>query len=135
MHKKLSIYACLLVFFIWLVNALANTFHWYSAMWWFDIPMHVMGGMFLGLAIGAVCFKRILSLSRGEVLVTVLLFVLIVGIGWEVFEYFVQSFIKGSTQLANIMDSVKDMMMDLIGGLLASTFVLRALKRYNKAHV
>jgi hypothetical protein len=134
MNKKLLLYACLLVFFIWLVNTLANMFHWYSAMWWFDIPMHIMGGMFLALAISAAVFKKILPLSVGEALVTVMLFVLIAGIGWEFFEYFVQNIIKGSPQLANIPDSAKDMIMDLVGGLIASTFVLRRLKRYNKAH-
>ncbi len=67
-------------------------------------------------------------------MVTILLFVLILGFGWEVFEYVVQSVIKG-TQLANFSDSIKDMFMDLLGGVIASYFVLRRLKRYNKAHV
>lgn len=96
--------------------------------------MHIMGGIFLGISIGALSFKKLLPLSRSEALVTILLFVLIVGIGWELFEYFVQSLIKGSPQLANIPDSAKDMIMDLLGGAVASTFVLRRLKRYNKAH-
>jgi hypothetical protein len=66
--------------------------------------------------------------------VTVLLFVLIVGIGWEFFEYGVQNLIKGSPQLANIPDSIKDVLMDIIGGKIASFFVLRVIKRYNRTH-
>lgn len=124
-----------MVVLIWAVNALANAFHWYSAMWWFDIPMHIMGGIFLGLSFGSLFFKKLLLLTNFEAFVAILLFVLIVGLGWEFFEYFVQSIIKGSPQLANIPDSAKDMIMDLVGGTLASAFVLRALKRYNKAHV
>lgn len=133
MHKKLLLSACLLVLFIWLVNTSANYFYWYSAMWWFDIPMHIMGGMFLGLFGGALFFKKLRDLSNKEALVTILLFVLIIGLGWEVFEYIVQTIIKGQ-QLANIPDSIKDMVMDLLGGLLTSFFVLRSIKRYNKAH-
>ena len=112
---------------------MANAFYWYSAMWWFDIPMHIMGGIFLALFAGAFFFRKLLPLHFKEVVVTILLFVLIVGLGWEIFEYLVQSVIKGA-QLANFPDSVKDMLMDLLGGVLASTFVLRALKRYNRAH-
>ncbi len=133
MNKKLLLSACLLVLFIWLVNTSASYFYWYSAMWWFDIPMHIMGGMFLGLLAGALFFKKIRTLSNKEALVVILLFVLIVGLGWEVFEYVVQTIIKGQ-QLASIPDSVKDMVMDLLGGLLTSLFVLRSIKRYNKAH-
>lgn len=133
MHKKLLLASCLLILFIWLINTAANHLYWYSAMWWFDIPMHIMGGMFLSLLSGALFFKKIRSLSQREVLVTILLFVLIVGLGWELFEYIVQAFIKDAP-LASIPDSIKDMVMDLLGGLLTSLFVLRAIKRYNKAH-
>lgn len=133
MHKKLLLSACFLVLFIWLVNTSANYFYWYSAMWWFDIPMHIMGGMFLSLFGGALFFRKLRDLSNKEALVTILLFALIIGLGWEVFEYIVQTIIKGQ-QLANIPDSIKDMVMDLLGGLFTSFFVLRSIKRYNKAH-
>lgn len=133
MSKKLLLYACILVFFIWLVNTLANTFYWYSAIWWFDIPMHIMGGIFLGLSAGALFFKTLLPLSTRERFVTILLFVFIIGLGWEIFEYLVQSITKGP-KLANFPDSVKDMLVDLLGGALAYIFVLKQLKRYNKAH-
>jgi H+/Cl- antiporter ClcA len=134
MDKKLLRIACVTAFFIWLVNALANRFYWYSAMWWFDIPMHILGGVFLGFAAGALFFKKIVKRSRRDIVVTVVLFVLAVGIGWEFFEYIVQSIIKGGTQLAHIPDSIKDMFMDIVGGVIAACFVLRAIKRYNRAH-
>ena len=103
-------------------------------MWWFDIPMHVLGGMFLALCAGALFFNKLRRLSRSETVVTALLFVLVIGIGWELFEYVVQIFIKGSPELANIPDSIKDILMDIIGGGVASVFVLRSIKRYNKRH-
>lgn len=133
MNKKLLRIGCVIVFFIWLVNALANAFYWYSAMWWFDIPMHIVGGLFLGVATGAVFFARLRTLSLHDILVTILLMVLIVGAGWEFFEYGVQFFIKGA-RLAHIPDSIKDIFMDMVGGAIASLFVLRAIKRYNTAH-
>ena len=56
---------------------------------------------------------------------------MIVGLGWECFEYIVQNLIKGG-QLANLPDSAKDMVMDILGGSISSIFVLRTLKRYNR---
>jgi hypothetical protein len=132
--KKLLRYACALVVFIWIVNTLANKFYWYSAMWYFDIPMHIMGGIFLGLLFGALFFKKLLLLDTRDSLVVVLLGVLIVGLGWEFFEYIVQALSRGGLQIANIPDSIKDMVMDMTGGGLASIFVLRTLKRYNRQH-
>jgi hypothetical protein len=132
--KKLLRYACALVVFIWIVNTLANKFYWYSAMWYFDIPMHIMGGVFLCLLFGALFFKKLLVLDTRDSLVAVLLGVLIVGLGWEFFEYTVQAFSKGSLQIANLPDSIKDMAMDMVGGSFASIFVLKALKRYNRHH-
>jgi hypothetical protein len=134
MNKKLLRTACIVVFFVWLVNALANQFYWYSAMWWFDIPMHIMGGMFLGFGAGAIFFNRLVKLSRHDGVVTILLFVLALGIGWEFFEYIVQALIKGGPQLANIPDSIKDVFMDIVGGSIATFFVLRAIRRYNRSH-
>jgi type IV secretory pathway TrbL component len=133
-NKNLLKYACALVVFIWIINTLANKFYWYSAMWYFDIPMHIMGGIFLGLLFGAIFFKKLLILDTRDSLVIILLSVLIVGLGWEFFEYTVQAFLKGSLQIANLPDSIKDMAMDMLGGSLASIFVLKAVKRYNRQH-
>jgi hypothetical protein len=122
-----------MILFIWLINTVAHVLYWYSAMWWFDIPMHILGGMFLALLAGALFFKQMVSLSAREQLVTILLFVLIVGLGWELYEYVVQAFVK-DVVIAGIPDSIKDMVMDLLGGLITSVFVLRTVKRYNTAH-
>lgn len=133
MHKKLLISACILVIFIWLINTLANKFYWYSAMIWFDIPMHILGGIFLSLISGAIFFKKLKSFSTKEKMVFILLFVLMVGIGWEIFEYVTQAIIKG-VQLANFPDSIKDLLMDVVGGVIGFLFVLATIRRYNNTH-
>lgn len=58
MHKRLLLSACILILFIWLINTVASSFYWYSAMWWFDIPMHILGGLFLALIFGATFFQK-----------------------------------------------------------------------------
>lgn len=133
MNKKLLLSACALIFFIWAINSLANTFYWYSAMWWFDIPMHILGGAFLALIFSAIFFKKLTPQPSSNIFIMIILGVVIVGAGWEGFEYVVQHFIKG-LPLANFPDSVKDMLMDIIGGSIASFFVLKSVKRYNRSH-
>lgn len=133
MHKKLLAFGAFLGFVLWSVNMLANAFYWYSAMWWFDIPMHILGGFFLAFIVGGFFFNKFKQLHKGEIWIVLLLAVVVLGFGWELFEYLVQYFIKG-VDLANIPDSIKDMLMDFIGAVLGIPFVLRALSLYNKAH-
>ena len=47
--EKLLKRMTLMVFFIFVINFLAMKFYWYSSLWWFDMPMHFLGGFFLGM--------------------------------------------------------------------------------------
>src|SRR3989344_6115892 len=38
-----------LIFFIFIVHFFANKFYWYSSIWYFDIIMHFLGGLWVGL--------------------------------------------------------------------------------------
>ena len=116
------------------LNTAATMFYWYVSIPWYDMMMHTLGGVFLAVFAGAFFARHIATLSRYETLVTLLLVVLIVGLGWEFFEYFVQYIIKGSAQLASVPDSVSDIVCDLVGGILGVFFVLNQKKRYNEAN-
>ncbi len=113
------------------VNWLANTFYWYVTIGWFDMPMHGIGGVFVALCGAAALAKRKSVLTTSELLITILLFVFVVGLAWEYYEYIVQFFVKG-VQLASISDSISDLICDMIGGVVGVSFVLLLQKRYNK---
>lgn len=130
MKHSLSKKACLLVISILILHLLAYQFYWYASMWWFDMLMHTLGGVFLGLIGGVLLSRYISSAHTATIFGTILLFVFIVGFGWEVFEYVVQALIK-TTSIANIPDSISDLLCDLSGGVISIYFVLRAKKRYN----
>ncbi len=89
-------------------------FYWYSSIWYLDMPMHFLGGFWLGLAaiylflFGNQSFKSILG---------IFLIILIVGVGWEMFEILVDKFI--TYDLSNSLDTVSDILFDLAGGLSA----------------
>lgn len=96
--------------------------------------MHILGGVFIAFCFGSLFFKKLTQLNLKQQLINILLAVVIVGLGWEMFEYFIKIFIKDSSMIVNIPDSIKDMFMDMLGGFIASIFVLNKIKRYNVSH-
>jgi uncharacterized protein YacL len=120
MRKKLLNKIAILIVLIFIVNLLAMQFFWYSSVWYFDMPMHFSGGVFLGLLIAFLFHMqtmRNISVSFSRKLWTTVLFVFIIGFGWEVFEVIVDKFISHNPQ--NILDTMSDMFFDLSGGVVA----------------
>ena len=117
--KKIFFEAGILVFAIFILNTLASTFYWYASIWWFDMPMHFLGGFWIGymvLFLYGVRNNAKTDNSRSLLRVFWLLIVtvLIVGLCWEVFEFTVQAITHAN--LANPLDSASDVFFDLAGG-------------------
>jgi hypothetical protein len=115
---------------ICLVNYLATRYVWFTLIWWFDMPMHFMGGFFvalvaLWLARYTLLAKRILGRYRGNYILVGMVAAFVVGIGWEVFEFSLQSITL--VTLATPLDSLSDMFFDLAGGAAAILYVLDQL--------
>ena len=131
-QKKLSIYLASLILFIFVVNYVAVKFYWYSAIWWFDMPMHFLGGLWLGLAI--IWLFSLKELSPPErpfgwagfkLIFKIILGVLFVGILWELFEIFINKSIAQNP--FNILDTVSDMCFDLVGGSLSIIYFFKRI--------
>ncbi len=111
------------------------TFHWYSIVWWFDMPMHTLGGVWVALA-GLFVFKyrRITheDISKPQKLFFIsLMSVIVVGVLWEVFEFGVQT--TGIVELANLTDSFSDVCFDLLGGILGTLYFIHRYERVIKS--
>ena len=107
------------------VNFIATMLHWYYFIWWFDMPMHFLGGVFtalIGMTFGFRFIARTYHRDPHHALFSVILLVLVVGVGWELYEVLMQS-ISG-TKFVTAVDSVSDIFFDLAGGL--ATLVLFA---------
>ncbi len=102
------------VFFVLGVNIIALHFYWYTSLWWFDMPMHFLGGFFIGLFGFYFLPDKFLK---------VFLFVFLVGIGWEVFEVLVDKNISHNP--FNLLDTLSDVFFDLSGGLSAIMYLWR----------
>lgn len=133
-RKKLALSSLFLVVSISILHVVATTFYWYLVIPWFDMLMHTLGGVFLAMFGATIFSEKIKRISRAHIFLLLISIVFLVGFGWEVFEYIVQFVIKGSIQLANIPDSVSDMVCDVVGGVLGFFFVLIQKRRYNRIH-
>lgn len=89
--------------------------------WFYDIILHFLGGVCVSLALFCICklFKINFILNN---IWQIILFTFIIGFGWELFELIYD--IAGhdfGTRAYNI-DTVKDLIMDTLGGSLALYF-------------
>jgi hypothetical protein len=128
MKNQLFNRIALLIVFIFLVNTLSIKFYWYSLLWWFDMPMHFLGGLWIGLMGTWMYFLG--PFAKKDKLITIscvacvtLLSVFIIGVLWEGYEYFVQVSIPGAT-IGNPLDSLSDLFFDMAGGVAATMYLI-----------
>lgn len=112
-----------IAFFAFVVAALhaaAYEYYFYWSMWWYDIMMHGLGGLLIGLiAAWAITFplREKLKVSRFFFIVGVTLFV---GILWEVFEYTVGTYANYNSFNSYVFDTMTDIGMDTAGAFVAT---------------
>jgi uncharacterized membrane protein YjdF len=123
-RKKLFNTLAGLIIFIFLANFLANKFYWYSSVWYFDIIMHFLGGFWAGALALYIFHPRKVSIL---LIRKILLCVLAIGLGWEVFELLVDKTI--SQNPFNFLDSAADLFFDVTGGVGAMFYYLKNLGR------
>lgn len=120
--------SCAVLVLVAVLHLLAIEHDWYFYFWWFDIMMHFLGGLWVGLITSAylispknVLFPR--SRSFGSLYMPIFIIALIIGVGWELFEL-----LGGIMHLSDrgyLFDSVKDLLNDSLGGLVGATFTYR----------
>lgn len=100
------------------LHYIALTLYFYWTISWFDILMHLLGGYLIGLIALYLLVnfldKEIIS-NRKISLILVLSFVLIIGLGWELWEVFMNF----TDILEDRLDTAIDIVMDTIGGYFA----------------
>lgn len=123
---KLRIF--LLIMGIFFVNTLAINFYWYSLVWWFDMPMHFLGGLWVGLASSFVWLYSgwivpPKAITRTTIL-AIFFSIFLIGFLWEIYEFIVQYMIPHGGVLASPLDSLSDIFFDCAGGVTALLYVL-----------
>ncbi len=102
------------------INTIASYLHWYYFVWWFDMPMHFLGGVFTALiciTFGFRFFRCHYEGNRTRAILYIIGSVILVGILWELYELIVQ--IVSGAILVTGLDSISDLFFDLSGGMTA----------------
>lgn len=115
-----------------IANAVAIRFHLFFFVSWLDIPMHVIGGLWVGLLTLAYYYspriKEPKNHSDTRALRLAVLATLIVGVTWELFEFSLDKFIVFGPH--DLKDSMDDLLNDLIGAVFAAEIFVT--ERYNR---
>ncbi len=127
-RKKLFNRLASLVIFISLINFLAIKFHWYYSIWWFDMPMHFLGGMWVGLFhIWYLIHRELSAKEIGQVI----LGVFIVAFAWEAFEFILNA--QTVKNAFDLRDTVSDLFFGLSGGFTAIFYVFLRIMNIPKS--
>ena len=108
--RKLAIYIVVLA----VLNLLASVFHWYETLWWFDMPMHFLGGvcvMYVSAIVALPSLKK--GMGIGKYIRTCVISAVMLGILWEVFEFVLYRYAGGPVFVP--LDSLSDLLFDLAG--------------------
>lgn len=120
--KKLTIRILSIIFFIFILNAIASKLHWYYSIWYFDMAMHFLGGFWVGLAI--IYFFKIKIISFANIL-KIFFYFLIIGSLWEVFEIIVDEIV--SQNPFNTLDTFSDICFGLSGAFVSFFYFLKRI--------
>ena len=113
-----------LVVFILIANILAGKFFWYSSIWYFDMIMHFLGGLWLSFVLVYVylfVLKKEIK-SYVQMAFFIIISALIIGILWEIFEVVVSALT--TSDKFNVLDTASDIFFDLSGAIAGSVYFL-----------
>ncbi|HMO78978.1 MAG TPA: hypothetical protein PJ997_02235 [Candidatus Paceibacterota bacterium] len=118
-HKTLFKEIFSLSIIVAVLHYVATIYSFYWSVDWFDIMMHFLGGLLMGLIAFWIFFtSEKINYPKDNSLViffTVVGFTLIIGLSWELWEIFV-----GFTDVdLDMGDTILDIIMDVIGAIAA----------------
>jgi hypothetical protein len=113
-QQKLLYISLILLTGIAVAQFAAMTYVLYFMLWWFDIVMHFFGGAWVAVsALSILYYIRNGAVEMRTRLVVAFCSVIIVGVGWEFFEYWAKVMDVPRTVYA--ADTALDIVMDVFG--------------------
>ncbi len=101
-------------------------FHWSDLLWWFDMPMHFLGGFTVFFFCAIVWLPARKWVSNGRFLFEAVITTVLIGVLWEALELYLY-LTYGSPGFITL-DAISDVFFDLAGALFAGYKVIPLLK-------
>lgn len=136
-RKRLLKHLVFLMFFLFLANTVAIKLNWYSLIWYFDIIMHILSGLWVGMFFLYVFERKESRPLDVAMFLKVFFATLVIGLLWEVYEFYLYQYL--SQIPFDSVDTVADLFNDVLGSSIAffyfSKFIMLSsqnkLKYYN----
>lgn len=112
-------------------HACAIVFHIYWTLWWFDIVMHVLGGIAATMLIlwwyTLFLKEHDRPVTKKRLFVSALLISLVVGVLWELFEAYAGLSVPSDP--IYIPDTISDLLSDISGALIAYLYAIMTFRQ------
>lgn len=101
--------------------------NFYDKIFWWDVLMHLLSGILLGI-FGNAMLNKIQNGKKVEALTRFLFIIGIACVGgflWEIYEFIADSILRIDCQkvlLTGVSDTMEDMIANLIGGIVAGAY-------------
>ncbi len=135
LRQKLFKRFALGLFALFVVNSLANLFYLYQNFSWFDQFMHFSGGIIGGLFLTWFFYGKYSDMFRKDqfwkiILINTVFFLIAAGL-WEALEFGVQDWFDIDYALAEINDSVNDLILGTLGNFVALLYYFTKIRNEN----
>ena len=116
----------LIIFFLYASLFLGEVQSYYQIYWWWDLMLHTLSGVILGLIAFLIVFmlnyEKKVNLSLRPIFLAVfsLSFAVSIGAIWEIFEYLMDYYVGTNMQKDGLNDTMADLIVDTLGALFVS---------------
>ena len=125
-HRTIIFLTLFLALIVASLHLGALEYYWYWTYWWFDILLHFLSGVLIGFLFLSLFESHIhKEIFEKHMFLLIILFVFMVGFGWEVFEVIIQPDIVVESDY--VLDTFSDILVDFSGGLFAYISLSRLL--------
>ena len=132
--KQLSFlhFSFFIILIIFVVHIFATIHYWYWLLWWLDILMHTLGGIFVGSFALYVYYQSSYlepkHFSYFFVFFLVLSTTALIGILWEFFQFGLYHYITHS-KLLTLTDTLGDLLSNLVGSIFSGIIFITTWKK------
>ena len=126
LKQKLFVEQFILVAIIALLHFFALKFYLYWSIWWFDIVVHFLGGVWVGLIImwffffSGFIYKNVNLVKNSKIFFITIVSVIVVGVLWEIWEVWAD--LISIDDIGYFLDTPLDIVMDTLGGTTAFVY-------------
>jgi hypothetical protein len=128
-----------LVIFVYAAVFLGKAGLAYKHFWWWDVVLHTSSGFILGFVAFLILYVKVQQkkIQASRLLIGLIIFSVALAFGavWEIFEYGLAVVFGGNISAAGLRDTIQDLIVDGIGGLVMAKFGVGQIFDHKKGFI